>query len=715
MFLKKFFLILIAITILTGFSACEDAPVLAPVPVDKTALTSLLEDFKTIPQTLDQATIVTAYSLVLENESATQKEVTEAVTALKKLKESIYAAPMSFIDGGLEPHVRNALGFDDDDTITIGDCLGLEELNCTYHEDLGSKIRVSYDFRYFPNLKSLDLTGNSVEDLGGFAYLSKLETLSLAENPARASTLSSDDGDDIRSLDILGKLPLKRLDLSGKSVITSFSSLPIMPKLEYLDISENSLESLNSVGTKFPSLKTLIAADCEISDLSALSSCSNLVSLDLSRTPGSDLSFLVSLKSLTDLALNGVAIPDYEALTKAPQLVSLSLSGCNVSDLSWISGFTALDRLDLSRNQIVDPATSGKMSVKKLNLSGNEISAFDLTDDWSGVEELNLSQNKLASFSISVSGGECGLRVLDLFSNEVAFVSVEKASKLESLNLAKNQLESFSLSSDLLRSLSLSDNPLSGLVLNLPSLASLELACNTEYTQPVSLNLPALKLLDLSKEFTSTENFLKSLVSLESLSVHLSGVPAESLSGLTALKTLTVYGGGDEDVASLSRLPSLESLTVSKSSVTAPQISGHAALKSLNFDGCSKLADLSGISELPALESFSVVGGNLSAPALKNFPNLRTVALSKCGLTSVSYLTELPLLTTMILSENGFQSIEVLGFPHLQYLDVSGNKLETLKAVTIDMTKGTLDLSGNEKSLYEDLSSFPDTLNVLVD
>ncbi len=689
---------------------------MAPVPVDKTALISLLEDFKTIPQTLDQATVVTAYSLVLEKESATQKEVSEAVTALKELKESIYATPMSFIDGGLEPHVRNALGFDVDATITIGDCLGLEELNCTYQKDMGVKICVSYDFRYFPNLKTLDLTGNSLEDLGGFAYLSKLETLSLAENPARASTLSSDDGDDIRSLDILGKLPLKTLDLSGESVIASFSTLPIMPKLESLDISENSLESLNAIGTKFPNLKTLIATDCKISDLSDLSFCSNLVVLDLSRTSGSDLSFLESLKNLTNLTLNGVSITDYDSLTKAPQLVSLSLSGCNISDLSWIAGFTALEFLDLSENKIVDPTlTAGKTSVKKLNLSGNAISSFPLTDDWSGVEELNLSKNELTSFSTSVSDEECELKVLNLSSNEVTSFDVKNASKLESVNLANNKLNAISLASDSLRSLSLSDNPLSELVLNLPSLASLELACNTEYDKTVSLNLPALKLLDLSKEFTSDTDFLKSLVSLESLSVHVSGVSADSLSGLVSLKTLTLYGGDDGTIAALSKLPSLESLTISKSSVTTPQISGYASLKALSFDGCSKLADLSGISDLPTLESFSVVGGNLSAPALKNFPNLRTVTLSDCDLTSVSYLTELPLLTTMILSENGFQAIEVLGFSHLQYLDLSGNQLETLKAVTMDMTKGTLDLSDNEESLYDDLSSLPDTLKILVD
>ena len=708
---------MLSVLILTGFSACEDAPVLSSAPVDKTALVSLLEDFKTIPQTLDQATLVTAYSLVNQNEQATQKEVNEAVSALKGLKQSIYATPMSFIDGGLEPHVRTALGLDDDVAITIGDCLSLEELDCTYDKNLGAKIRVSYDFRYFPNLKSLNLSGNSVEDLAGFAYLSKLEHLSLADNPARSSTLSEDDAEaDIRSLDILGKLPLKTLDLSGKSVILSFSALPIMTRLESLDISENSLDSLDAIGTKCPNLKTLVAADCKISTLSDLAFCTGLVSLDLTRTRGIDLSFLEFLTALETLTLDGVSLTDYEALTKAAQLVSLSLSGCEISDLSWISGFGLLQQLNLSENEITDSVLpTGKTAVKKLNLSGNKIESFVLTDAWSEVEELNLSENGLTSFSVSVSGGECGLKVLNLSSNALSSFSLGNASKLESADLSDNELETLSLSSQSLLSLSLSDNPLQGLTLNLPSLASLEMACNTEFTEPVSLNLPALKLLDLSEEFTSQTDLLASLPELETLSVHLSGASSDSLARLTSLKTLTVYGGDDASLSFLSKLSALETLTISHSSVITPSISGIATLKALHFNSCSKLTDVAGITSLPALESFSVVGGNLSAPVIKDFPALRTVTLSKCDLTSVSYMTNLPLLTTLNLSNNGFQTIEVLGFSHLQYLDLSDNKLETTKAITLDITKGTLNLAGNEESLYEDLSSYPDTLNVIIE
>lgn len=701
--------------LVVGFTACEDSPILS-VPVDKTALISLLADFKSIPQTLDQATVVTAYSLVAENEAATQKDVNEAVAGLKELKETIYATPMSFIDGGLEPHVRKALGIKDDIKITIGDCIALESLDCTYDKNLGPKIRVVYDFRYFPNLKSLDLTGNNVEELGGFAYLSKLETLSLADNPAKSSDLSSEDTDDVRSLDILGKLPLKTLDLSGKSVIVSFSSLPIMQKLESLDISENTLDSLSAVGSKCPNLKTLIATDCKISTLDDVAFCANLTSLDLSRTPVNNFTFLSSLQNLSVLTLDGVAVSDFAALTVIPNLTSLSLSGCEVSDLSWISGFSALEHLDLSENKISDSMlTLGKTGVKKLNLSGNSISSFVLNDSWSAVEELDLSENGLTAFSVSLTQGDCAIKILDLSSNALSEFSPEKVGTLESLNLSANQFKTLSLTSNSLRSLSLSANPLEGLSLNLPSLASLELACETNFTQQVSLQLPALKLLDISKQFTSVNSFLGSLTELETLTVCLTDATAPSLGALKNLKTLTVHSATDEMLSVVSQLPALESLTVMNGLVVAPKISGNQTLKSLSFQSCTNLADLSGITDLKSLESFSAVGGNLSAPVLKGFPVLKTVTFSKCNLSSLSNLSEIPLLSTLILTENGLQTIEVLGFSHLQYLDLSDNAIESLKALALDMTKGTLDLSGNKEALYEDLSSFPDSLKILVD
>ncbi|MBQ1271983.1 MAG: leucine-rich repeat domain-containing protein [Clostridia bacterium] len=714
--MKKLAVILIFILAVAGLSACDSAPVLFADPVDKSALVALLEDFKTIPQTLDQATVVTAYSLVNENESATQKEVDEAVSALKTLRQTICATPMSFIDGGLEPHVRKALKFDENSVITIGDCLGLEELDCTYDKNLGPKIRVAYDFRYFPNLKKLDLTGNNLQDFGGFSYLKKLEELSLADNPSKSSTLTDDDEEDIRSFDVLGTLPLRRLDLSGKSVVVSVSVLPSISTLESLDISENDIRSLGGIATKFPNLKTFVATDGVYAGVEDLGFCNALTSLDLSRSEFDNLNFLAQVQNLSGLTLDGVSVPDLSVLTKAPQLVSLSLSGCGITELSWISGFRSLQTLNLSGNQISDEGLSvEKTTVKELNLSQNVITSFVLTNGWAGVENLNLSENQLTSFSVEVSGEDCALTVLNLASNKIDSFNLGAAKKTVSLNLSGNNLSGLTLSSDSLLSLSLSENPLAGLTLNLPNLASLEVSCNTTYSNGIVWNLPALKLLDMSKEFHCSSDILKNLPQLETLSIHLSGVSVESVAALNSVKELIVCGGDDASIATIARMPNLETLTVSGAALTSPQITGNPALKTLSLIQCKPLTDLSGIKDLPALETLSVNGGNLPAPALSDLPALRSLTLSGCNLSSVSYLTQLPSLTALNLSGNGIQSIEVLGFPRLQSLDLSNNKLSSIDAIALELTKGTLDLSGNNAALYQDLSSFPETLKVITE
>ncbi len=713
--MKKIALFLILLFAVLGLCACDDVPALFTEEVDKSALETLLTDFKTVPQTLDQATVVTAYSLVYENDAATQKEVNEAVSALKTLKQTIYSTQMSFIDGGLEPHVRRALNFEEDKIITIGDCISLQELDCTYDKTLGPKIRVAYDFRYFPNLKVLNLTGNNLQDLGGFAYLKQLEELSLADNPSKTSTLSDDEKQDVRSFDILGKLPLRRLDLSGESVLLSVSSLPIIPTLEELDLSKNTLSSLEAVGTKFPNLKVFTARDCVLGELKDLAFCSQLTTLDLSRSSVNDFAFLEHLQALSVLTLDGVAISDLSALTKAPHLTSLSLSGCGITELSWISGFRSLESLNLSNNQIADAAlTVGKTTTKEVNLSRNVLTSFVLNDGWSAVERLNLSENKLTAFSVDLSG-ECSLKVLNLASNSIATFDVGDAASLESLDLSANQLSGFSLSSKSLMSLSLSENPLTGLTLDLPALASLDLACQTQYAQGITWNLPSLKLLDMSKEFQCSVNVLQSLSGLETLSVHLSGVTTESIVALSSLKTLTLYGADDAAVSQLAGLPALETLILSGGTLSAPRLDGTSTLKSLSVEKCNLLTDLSGIKNLPVLESLTVQDGNLPAPAVSDLPQLRTLTLSGCNLSSVSYLTNLPSLTSLNLSGNGFQSIEVLGFSRLQFLDLSDNKLSSVEGIALEITKGTLDLSGNEMALYNDLSSFPDTLKIITE
>ena len=564
----KKYIFLAIILLLPIFAGCSADTQVNAAAVDKTALVALLQDFERIPQTRDQSELVNAYAQVRDDPNTTQKQVNRAVADLKELKDVIFATPMSFIDGGLEPHVRAALKFPADRIITIGDCFALTELDCTYVEGAGTKMRVAYDFRYFPNLKKLDLSGNAMDDLNGFAYLEDLEYLSLADNPAKSSSLTEDGAEEeVRSFDILGKLPLKELDLSGASVLPSLSVLPVMENLESLDLSGNAMESFSGIGEKFPRLTSLLASDCSVTDISALAECVSIKTLNLSRSQISDLSSLTMLKSLEELYLDGISVADVAVLANFSDLRVLSLSGCGIQDISWIADLTDLETVILSSNQISDVTIpEGAMAVRKLDLSQNAITSFSLSKAWANIEELNLSQNALTSFSVTVDRDFCRLQILDLSDNALISFNGDSAQELESLNLSQNSLTSLRLSSESLRSLSLAENPLTELRLELPNLVTLNLACATVYSE-ISLNLPSLKFLDLSEPYSAPVNFLVGLESLESLALNLSLNPVDKIGPYPSLQTLTLVGASDGHLAALQGLPLLERLTVERSSV----------------------------------------------------------------------------------------------------------------------------------------------------
>jgi Leucine Rich repeats (2 copies) len=92
----------------------------------------------------------------------------------------------------------------------------------------------------------------------------------------------------------------------------------------------------------------------QVSDLSSLSSLTQLQYLNLSRTQISDLSSLSSLTQLQYLNLSGTQISDLSSLSSLTQLQYLNLSRTQVSDLSLLSSLTQLQYLNLSETQISD-------------------------------------------------------------------------------------------------------------------------------------------------------------------------------------------------------------------------------------------------------------------------------------------------------------------------------------------------------------------------
>ncbi len=93
----------------------------------------------------------------------------------------------------------------------------------------------------------------------------------------------------------------------------------------------------------------------EIAELSGIEYCTNLRALDLGRTHQiSDISSLSSLTNLQTLYLRGNQITDISPLSNLINLQDLHLEDNRISDISPLSSLTYLPKLYLSGNQISD-------------------------------------------------------------------------------------------------------------------------------------------------------------------------------------------------------------------------------------------------------------------------------------------------------------------------------------------------------------------------
>lgn len=124
----------------------------------------------------------------------------------------------------------------------------------------------------------------------------------------------------------------------------------------------------------------------KLTDLTVLSTLTNLQVLHLGDAPVTDIGPLTSNRKLTELFLNGVPVADFSLLSQFPALTDLDLSGtsindvtplaalhdlralhlhwCPVTDLSPISGLDNLEILDLTNTAVRD--VSHLTRLKKL-------------------------------------------------------------------------------------------------------------------------------------------------------------------------------------------------------------------------------------------------------------------------------------------------------------------------------------------------------------
>jgi len=207
-------------------------------------------------------------------------------------------------------------------------------------------------------------------------------------------------------------------------------------------------------------LKSLSLYDCEISDLSGIGLCENLVSLNVGRNPINNIplsdfaKLSLSLESLCldDCKLEGALSP---AITGLNSLRELRMANNQITDLTEdIASLSQLEILGLDGNQIaaLPDALTELMNLKTLLLRGNKLTSLPDQNlpGLLSLQLLHVSSNQLTALPDSLSA--CGsLTHIYANSNKLEALprGIETLPDLKHLNVAHNAIDS--LSSDFLR------------------------------------------------------------------------------------------------------------------------------------------------------------------------------------------------------------------------------------------------------------------------
>lgn len=232
-----------------------------------------------------------------------------------------------------------------------------EEVRRTQPADLS-------DLKYFPNLHTLVLDNQGIEDLTMLDGLLP-ERLSMQKNE------------------------LKNLD--GISRFHTLSSL-------YL--TDNPLDDVNAL-SGMTSLREIRLSESSVSDISPLTGLP-IQNLDVSNTLVTDISGISSMQGLERLMISGVGTESIKELGRMQNLRSLGIFESDIASLSEISGLKLLDTLDLTQCSKMH-SLDGIDAFPKLHylgIAGTEITDISALKDNPILEMIDMTNAPVTDFSV---------------------------------------------------------------------------------------------------------------------------------------------------------------------------------------------------------------------------------------------------------------------------------------------------------------------------
>jgi len=292
----------------------------------------------------------------------------------------------------------------------------------------------------FPDVKTLHLSGNYLQDIKELCDLPNLQIVYLNGNlldltPDSAAhvtiTLLRNRGVDVIDSDqrVETALPIPvEQDLLRRALADGLG-LPFVPPT----FSDEQLASI----TRFDWERS--AGNAPLSDPAFISKLTALEYLSLEAAGISDISFVQNLTQLKTLDLDFNDITDLTPLSGLTNLEELDLNDNNIlMDLDPLSNLADLASLDLDDNQISDLAPlSSLTALVELDLHQNKISGANPLSSLENLEILNISTNQLTDITpISRLGS---LRELYASYNVIPFHRSSQMELLEGLRTSVNR------------------------------------------------------------------------------------------------------------------------------------------------------------------------------------------------------------------------------------------------------------------------------------
>ncbi|WP_194868033.1 leucine-rich repeat domain-containing protein [Pseudoalteromonas sp. PPB1] len=442
-------------------------------------------------------------------------------------------------------------------------------------------------------------------------------------------------------------------------------------------------ECVNQMSVQSPQAITSLSCTSSeaIQSLNGLNNLTGLQELTLGPVAVSEFD-LSGLSQLTSLSIEGsehgisaLTVPDPE------QLLELKLYGVGLNDETLASlglaRFTALHQLDLSGNALSTFDAQSWPNLTTLILSGNRLEELNLEHNLQ-LHDLDVSINSLSALSIE---NNLQLRYLDASWNALAQLDMTENTALYSVELSENHLTQvltgehpmltrFRAEFNNLTAMQLSGMPrLNELELAFNNLAQLELIHNLEL-ETLNISNTPLEQLELS-----ANRMLKVLHAS-----RISLLSALDLRNNSQLKSLYINENTHLQSVMLADGLQLEHLGISDSPLLVSQLEQFDGerLSFLSIGGVdSRWVDLA---QYPNLISLAWQGAALEQVDLSSLTKLRRLNLSRNPLTQID-LSHNTLLEELIFSYTSITELDLQHNPHLQYVYVYANALNSVSGV----------------------------------